>query len=87
VLTGSEDEGDLVVRAGHEFVVLEAKAGAMHPAEFVREAQIEAAHFAQHRGIDPSRVKGVAIVKARGKNWREGYVLTTVKDYFGLDPA
>lgn len=85
--TGARDEGDLVVRLDGDFIVLEAKAGALHPAEFVREALIEAKHFAEHRGLDPSRVKGVAVVKARGKNWRDGYVLTSVRDYFGLvDP-
>lgn len=90
VLTGREDEGDLVIRQPtalglpDEFVVIEAKAGAMHPAEFVREAQVERQHYAQHRGIPLSQVTGLAVVKARGKNWRDAYVLTTVRDYFRL---
>lgn len=86
--TGARDEGDLVVRltrnGSTEFVVIEAKAGALHAAEFAREAALEAKHFAEHRKLDRSTVKGIAIVKQRGKGWRQGYVLTTVEDYFGL---
>ena len=85
-LAGREDEGDHVVRlAGGLYVVLEAKAGAMHPAEFVREAGVEAANFATHRGLDPALVTGVAVVKRRGANWRDAYVLTTLRRYFVLD--
>lgn len=86
VLTGKEDEGDLVVRLeGEERVVIEAKDAVMDVATFVREAQVEANHYAEHRGIHRAEVKGVAVVKRRGKNWREAYVLTTLADYFGLD--
>lgn len=86
-LTGKEDEGDLVVRDYQnpgDFVVIEAKAGVMHATEFVREAVVEGKHFGAHRGISPSRIKSVAIVKRRGVNWKDAYVLTTVRDYFGL---
>lgn len=83
-LTGSEDEGDLVVRGGDGLVVIESKAGVMHPAEFVNEAIAEKGNYAKHRGIDPDGVRGIAIVKRRGHNWRKGYVLTTVEDYFRL---
>jgi len=85
-LSGTEDEGDLVVRmSNHLRVVIEAKAGAMHPAEFVTEAALEAKHYADHRPNAFSEVKGVAVVKRRGKGWKDGYVLTRVRDYFGLD--
>lgn len=87
VLTGKEDEGDLVVRDyAHpgEFVVIEAKAGQLHPAEFVRQALVEGGHFAAHRGLDRARVASIAIVKRAGLNWKDAYVLTTVGDYFGL---
>lgn len=84
-LAGKEDEGDHVVRLPSGlFVVLEAKAGAMHPAGFVREAEVEASNFAAHRGLDPAEVTGVAVVKRRGANWRDAYVLTTLRTYFGL---
>jgi hypothetical protein len=90
-LAGVEDEGDHVIRltAGlpvRQFVVIEAKAGVLHPAEFVREAQLEAGHFAYHRGLSAAEVTGIAVAKKRGANWRDAYVLTTVGDYFGLDP-
>ncbi|WIM95753.1 hypothetical protein ACTOB_007883 [Actinoplanes oblitus] len=90
-LTGAEDEGDHVVRVdpvvlpARRFVVIEAKAGVLHPAEFVRQASEEAAHFAFHRGLSLAEVTGIAVVKRRGANWRDAYVLTTVRDYFGLD--
>jgi hypothetical protein len=92
-LAGKEDEGDLVIRfyAGPAmaptYAVIEAKAGAMHPAEFVREAQVERLHFAKHRGLSLDQVKGVAVIKARGRNWKDAYVLTTVRDYFELDES
>lgn len=88
-LTGKLDEGDLRVvdpRNG-ALTVIEAKAGTMHAAQFVKEASQEARNYAAARRIDPVDVRGVAIVKARGKNWKDAYVLTTVRDYFGLDDA
>lgn len=90
VLAGKEDEGDLVVRnyvggPVGTYVVIEAKAGEMHAAEFVKEARVEAEHFAKHRGITGVTVTGIAIVKRRGANWKDAYVLTTVRDYFELD--
>jgi hypothetical protein len=85
-LTGVEDEGDLVVRlgAGLRWVVIEAKAGVMHPAEFADQARTEAVNFAKHRGITPSRVTGVAVVKRRKQPWQNAYVLTDVSSYFNL---
>lgn len=89
-LTGVEDEGDHVIRLdqgalpARRFVVIEAKAGALHPAEFVRQAGEEAAHFAFHRGLSLADVTGIAVVKRRGANWRDAYVLTSLRDYFGL---
>lgn len=90
-LVGAEDEGDHVVRIDptiapqRRYVVIEAKAGALHPAEFVRQAGVEAAHFAFHRGLDLADVTGIAVIKRRGSNWRDAYVLTTLRDYFGLE--
>ncbi|WP_083752216.1 hypothetical protein [Saccharothrix sp. ALI-22-I] len=87
VLTGKEDEGDLVVRdfaRPGEFVVIEAKAGQLHVTDFVRQALIEGGHFAAHRNLDRARVASIAVVKRRGLNWKDALVLTTVGDYFGL---
>ncbi|MFG1602829.1 hypothetical protein [Actinoplanes sp. NPDC049265] len=89
-LAGQHDEGDLVVRViecmdrNVQHVVVEAKAGVLHPAEFVREAMTERINYAKARGLDPADVRGVVIAKSRGKNWKDAYVLTTVRDYFGL---
>ena len=94
VLTGREDEGDHVIRLQSsgiwvppKYVVIEAKAGEMHPAKFVREAEIEARHYAEHRDLDPTRVMGIAVVKQRGKSWRDAYVLTTLDSFFQLGRA
>jgi len=84
--TGVEDEGDLVVRlgGGHRWVVIEAKAGTMHPSDFVDQTRAETNHFARHRGIDPARVSGIAVVKRRNYAWERAYVLTDVASYFRL---
>ncbi len=91
-LTGAQDEGDHVVRLRAEdtvlrrrFVVIEAKAGVLHPATFAEQASVEAAHFAYHRGLSLTDVTGIAVAKRRGANWRDAYVLTTLRDYFGLE--
>ena len=80
-LTGAKDEGDLVIRfANGERLVIEAKSGAMHPAEFVRQAQQETSNYIEHRDLSTS-VDGVVVVKARGRGIGESYVLTTLADY------
>ncbi len=90
VLTGTQDEGDNVIRRPPihvpEFLVLENKAGALHPAQHVREAELEAAHFAYHRGLDLRAVSGMVLAKRRGAGLLDAYVLTTVRTLFGLEP-
>jgi hypothetical protein len=90
-LAGREDEGDLVIRERGTgpltYIVIEAKAGAMKPAEFIREATVEGRHFAAHRDLPPEAVAAVAVVKRRGANWKDAYVLTTVREFFDLDAA
>lgn len=85
-LSGAKDEGDLVLRlGGQRFIVIEAKAGAMHPADFVRQATEEAKHFSERRGLPiTADVQGIAVVKARGKGWRDAYALTTLGEYLGI---
>ena len=83
-LSGAKDEGDLAIRIGGKRVVIEAKAGAMHPADFVRQASVEAANYADRRGLLGMDVTGVAVVKARGKNWKDAYLLTTLGEYLGI---
>ena len=85
-LTGKEDEGDLVVRFDDgTIMVIEAKSGAFHPGPFISEMEVERANYAKHRGLDEMDVDGIVVVKRRGKNWKQAFVLTTVEDYFGLD--
>lgn len=86
-LAGKEDEGDLVVREGDgKYLVIEAKNAKFEPGVFLGEAIVERENFAKHRGLDLDDVESIVIVKRRGKNWRQAFVLTTVEDYLGLDP-
>lgn len=82
--TGTNDEGDLVIRSGGKYVVIEAKNAAFQPGPFVEEALIEAQHFAEHRGLDPAKVHPVAFVKRRGAGFRKAFALTTVEEYLRL---
>lgn len=86
-LSGKEDEGDLVISDDTGFaskIIVEAKSGAMHPAEFVREAITEARNYERHRKLLPGTTSGIAIVKQRGKGVLDAYVLTTVREFFGF---
>ncbi|MGW1040062.1 hypothetical protein [Streptomyces sp. NPDC002547] len=86
-LAGQEDEGDMVIREGDgRFLVIEAKNAKFEPGAFIGEAQVEREHFAKHRGLDLDDVESIVIVKRRGKGWRKAFVLTTVEDYFDLEP-
>ncbi|MFC4336002.1 hypothetical protein [Salininema proteolyticum] len=88
VQTGTDDEGDLVIRLDDgRFIVIEAKAGVMHAADFVDQTRREASNFARHRALPHSAVDGIAVVKRRQKAWEEAYVLTTLRDYLGLGAA
>ncbi|MFI5840521.1 hypothetical protein ACIA8K_12515 [Catenuloplanes sp. NPDC051500] len=91
-LAGRDDEGDLVVRRTRsiddpvlDYTVIEAKSGAMHPLQFVREAEIERANFARHRGLSLDLVDGLVVVKAPRQPIRKAYVLTTLERYFDLE--
>lgn len=85
--TGAKDEGDLyVLLDDNRFIVVEAKdKGRFEPGVYMAEAELEAKHFAENRGLDSKQVVPVAIVKRRNANWKKAYVLTTVEHYFGLD--
>lgn len=85
-LVGKNDEGDGVIRLpGGERIVVEAKSGEMHASDFVRQASLEARNYETNRGLERGSVKGIAIVKKRGASWMDGYVLTSVREFFGLD--
>ncbi|WP_159795589.1 hypothetical protein [Puerhibacterium puerhi] len=89
-LAGVDDEGDLVVREGSGgevlYTVIEAKAEKeMNFSGYVAEAQKEREHFIRRRGLNPSFVDGIAVVKRPGKSILDAYVVTTVRDYFILE--
>jgi Holliday junction resolvase len=86
-LAGAEDEGDMVIREGSgTYLVIEAKNAKFEPGVFLGEALVERENFAKHRGLDLEDVESIVVVKRRGKNWRQAFVLTTVEDYFDLEP-
>lgn len=80
---GAMDEGDLVVRTpGRDLrVVVEAKnRGKLDLAQFLREAEDEAALHAHNRGLPQERAVPVAVVKARQKPVGEGYAVMRLRD-------
>jgi hypothetical protein len=90
-LNGEEDEGDHVIRSRSEdrvpFLICETKNAKFEPGTFIAEMEAEVENFRKHRGLSADDVDGIVIVKRRGKNWREAFVLTTVKRYFDLDES
>jgi len=82
-LNGAEDEGDHVVRlADNSRVVIEAKnEQKINLAGYMNEADLEAANYARHRGLERHRVLPVAIVKARGKSIADAYVVIRLAEF------
>lgn len=85
--TGTKDEGDLVLRVGGRFHVIEAKNAKLEPTPFLAEAEIEAQHFAEHRSLPVESVHPVVFVKRRGKGFLDGLALVTIRDYVRLAKA
>ena len=86
-LAGRLDEGDVSVASKYGFEVLECKApgvdGKINLTGWVREAHLEAGHYAAARRLDPLTVNGLVVIKARSKPIREAFVVTTLESYFG----
>ena len=86
---GAKDEGDVAVRA--DFLgsvgVIECKApgsgNAIDLSGWTKEAQVEATHYAQARGIDREAVLPAVIIKARGKSLEDSYLVLKLGDVFG----
>ena len=89
-LTGKEDEGDLLFRPywqtarvthGPGRYVIEAKrTKSLDLAGWVKEAQVEAEHYAKHR--DLLTPPGFLVVhKARNKSLGQSYVTTTLEEW------
>lgn len=89
-LTGTEDEGDHVIRRQpvrhRPFLIAETKNAKFEPGTFIKEALRERDNYARHRGHDPRDVEAVVIVRRRGASWRQAYVLSTVEEFFDLHP-
>ena len=86
--TGARDEGDVVVRSNFlGFIgVIEAKApgqsGRIDLSGWTKEAQIEATHYSEARGIEKSSVLPAVIIKARGKSIADSYLVLRLGDVF-----
>ena len=88
--TGAKDEGDVVVRAdflGANIGIIECKApGAGNKIDlsgWTKEAQLEATHYAEARGLDRSAVMPAVLIKARGKSIADSYLVLRLGDVFG----
>ena len=86
---GQLDEGDIVVRKDFlgSIGIIEAKApganGRINLSGWIREAQIEAANYANARSIDPQAILPAVIIKARGKSISDSYLVFRLGDVFG----
>lgn len=81
--TGSLDEGDLVVKEGTAVCIIEAKATQrIDLSGFIEQAVTERDNYCKARGLDPATVLPVVIVKRRGKNTAEAFVVTRLRDFF-----
>jgi len=86
--TGARDEGDVVVRSNFlGFIgVIEAKApgqsGRIDLSGWTKEAQIEATHYSEARGIEKSSILPAVIIKARGKSIADAYLVLRLGDVF-----
>jgi hypothetical protein len=87
--TGKRDEGDVAVRS--DFLgsvgVIEAKApgasGRIDLSGWTKEAQLEATHYAEARGLDRESILPAVIIKARGKSIADSYLVLRLGDVFG----
>ena len=88
---GAKDEGDVVVKSDFlgSIGIVECKApgasGKITLPGWTAEAQIEATHYAEARGIDRQAVLPAVIIKARGKSIDDAYVVFRLGDLFGDD--
>ena len=87
--TGTRDEGDVVVRKDFlgSIGVIECKApGAGNKVDlsgWSREAQVEAVHYAEARGLSQEEVIAALVIKARGKSIADAYLVLRLGDIFG----
>lgn len=74
---GSQDIGDVAVRMddGHEFVIEAKDTTRPDLAGWLREAEVEARQYAQHRRISPDLVHPVVVFKRRSSGVDKAYVV------------
>ena len=84
-LSGTEDEGDLVIRLPRsgKYVIVEAKNEAkIDLPGYLREARAEAANYAKHRpAVREGQTLPVSFVKSRGKGVAESYAVMRADDF------
>jgi Holliday junction resolvase len=86
---GKLDEGDIVVRKDFlgSIGIIEAKApGASNRIDlsgWIKESQVEAANYAEARGLDEGTVLSAVVIKARGKALADSYLVFRLGDIFG----
>lgn len=84
-LTGERDEGDLVIRHGGRYFVIEAKnEQTIRLSTYLREVAAEVANFVKHRNLKPEVAHPVAFVKQRGKGAGEAYAVMSIDEYLRL---
>ena len=87
--TGAKDEGDVAVRADFlgSIGVIECKApgagNAIDLSGWTKEAQTEATHYAEARGLKREAVLPALVIKARGKAIEDAYLVMRLGDVFG----
>ena len=83
-LAGKDDEGDLVIRHGGRYWVIETKNAKLEPTEFINQSTVEALNFTKHRDLDPTLVHPVVFVKRRQRGFAQGLALITIEEYLRL---
>jgi hypothetical protein len=87
--TGARDEGDIVIASDFlgSIGIVEAKApGASNRIDlsgWTKEAQLEATHYAEARGLSREAITPAVIIKARGKSIADAYLVFRLGDIFG----
>jgi predicted GNAT family acetyltransferase len=89
VLTGAEDEGDILMRRDpylntkslpDRFVIEAKREKGFHLADWTKQARVEADNYAKHR--DLLTLPGFMVVHhARGKGLGQSYVTTTLEEF------
>jgi hypothetical protein len=94
VLTGAEDEGDVILRFwpsmteplkgpdGMSRVVIEAKREkGFHLADWIKQAEVEAGNYAKHRFLRTPEVGFVVVHARRQHSIGKSYVTTTLDEW------